>query len=574
MRTLERTHCAAPALGNPSGADRRGGSTAGSVAVTLYLASFALFSAFLAAVLTYTGAWSADLSRISDEASHFVNSAMLRDYALHAFGSNPIRFALDYYGHLPRVSIGHWPPLFHLVQGGVFLLAGSSFTAALGFQVVIAASTAALTATLVKARVGDGARGTFVGVVAGLAVLLSPDVFGAVGMVMLDMFLALLVLLTCLAWAGYARTGRTAGSIAFALCASAAILTKGNGYGLGLLPVLYVALSGQIALAANWRTWLAAAIVLLLTVPWYALTYKITADGFTYAWGLDYTLRAIPGYALAAVHSLGPIVCTAFGLGAALIARRAWRGERDETALACASAAIGLLLFNMAVPSDITSRYLVAAVPTAVVVATLGLAGLASGLRRPSGRLAWIPAMAISGVLGLNAALIFRAPPVSTQAMSLAARDILASPGPAPLVLIAAGSKGEGMLIAAFAALDPTHAHYVIRASKALAASNFLGSDYRARFGDAEDVQRWVVDNRIAWLVLDDGPDSMAMLHDEQLAALAAAGQPGWEPVSKRAFGKGSVSVFRLHGPPPTPVELAAVLHQVAPDKVIGGKPG
>ncbi len=535
---------------------------------TRFLTYLVLFAALLGAALTYRSAWSGDLSRVGDEAAHFVSSTMIRDYVLHAPGSNPIHFALEYYGHLPRVAIGHWPPLFHVVQAGVFLFTGASVAMALGFQAVLAASAAALTAALIYPRVGGGAQGALAGAVAGLAVLLSPDVFGAVGTVMLDIFLSVLVLLTCIAWANYARTGRTAWAVAFALCASAAILTKGNAYGLGLLPVLYMALSGQAALAANWRTWLSAAIVLALTVPWYALTYKISSDGFVYAWGLDYTARAIPAYSRGALNSLGPIGLAAFGLGTGLIAQRAWRGERDETLLACAAGAIGLFLFIVVAPADIQERYLIAAMPAAIVVAALGLWSLASRECR-----ARLPAMVVAGALLLNAALTFRAPPVSSHVMDAAAHDILASPDPAPLVLIAAGAKGEGALTAAFAALDPAHAYYVIRASKALAASNFLGTDYRARFSDADDVRRWIADSRIGWLVLDDDPDSLAMLHDKQLAALAAAGQHGWDLVSEHASPKDSIRVFRLRGPPAIPAEIAAVLHQVAPDKVIGGKP-
>jgi len=498
---------------------------------------------------------------------------MIRDYVLHALGANPIHFALEYYSHLPRVSIGHWPPLFHIVQASVFLFTGTSLMAALGLQVVLAGSSGALTAGLVGPRVGGGTSRALVGSAAGLAVLLTPVVLGAVGTVMLDIPLSLLVLLTCLAWSSYARTGTTLCAVAFALCASAAILTKGNAFGLGLLPLIYMALSGQAALAANWRTWLSAGIVLLLTVPWYVLTYKISADGFIYAWGLDYSTRAVPGYMAAALGSLGPILCAAFAVGVGRIAQRAWRGRRDETALACASAVIGLWLFDMIAPADIQPRYLIAAIPAAVIVAVPELWRLANGALNRGTRRAWWPGAVVAGALILNAALTFRAPPVASHAMGDTARDIMAAPGEAPLVLIGAGSIDEGALTAAFAALDPARTHYVIRASKALAASNFLGTDYRARFGDPDDVRRWVTDNRINWLVLENSPDSMTMLHDQQLAMLVASAQPSWILASEHASSQRSVRLFRLSGPPATPAELAALLRQVAPDKVVGGRP-
>jgi hypothetical protein len=103
---------------------------------------------------------------------------------------------------------------------------------------------------------------------------------------------------------------------------------------------------------------------------------------------------------------------------------------------------------------------------------------------------------------------------------------------------------------AAFAAFDPARAHCVVRASKTMATSNFTGSSYRARFNSEDEVRRWIADHRIGWLVLDNGPDSLEMLHDQQVAILADAGQPGWRLVSEHGHARGTVGVFRLDGPP------------------------
>ena len=136
-------------------------------AVIWFLAYLALFVAVCAGVQMHTGAYAGDLGRTGDEAAHFVNSAMIRDYVLHGLGTNPVRFALEYYAHLPRVSIGHWPPFFHLVQAGVFLLTGTSFAVAIGFQAIIAGAAAALTAVIVGPRAGGGAPGILIGLAAG-----------------------------------------------------------------------------------------------------------------------------------------------------------------------------------------------------------------------------------------------------------------------------------------------------------------------------------------------------------------------------------------------------------------------
>lgn len=537
----------------------------------IFLIYLVLFAITCIGVQLYTGAYCGDLSRTGDEAAHFVNSVMIRDYVAYNIGSNPLRFALDYYSHLPRVSIGHWPPFFHLVQSGVFLLTEPSIVVAIGFQALIAGTAAAVAASLVRQRAGCNLPGALVGLVTGSVILASPDLLRNLSTVMLDTFLAVLVLLTALAWAAYVRTTRTLWSVMFAGFASAAILTKGNAYGLGLLPVLYVALSGQFALFTNWRTWLSAGIVLALTVPWYALTYKISSDGFVYSWGLDYTTHAFFFYAKATLGIFGPVSLIGFAIGTMVFTRRAWRGLPDELTLACASAAIGLFLFQLIAPADLASRYLIAALPAAMVVAGVGLLTVLSGIHAGAGtRPAWLPCIAVALCLLGNTTLAFQAPNVSSTVMSDTARDMMASPDPAPLVLVASGPYGEGGLIAAFAALDRRRAHYIVRASKAFASSNFMGSVYQARFESLDDVNRWIKDHRIAWVIHDSSANSMAMLHNRQLGALADAGQSGWRLISERRQPSGSVRLFRLDGAPATPAEVAAVLAQVAPTKVIG----
>src|ERR1700690_1862442 len=80
------------------------------------LAFAALFIALAAAVQLAIGAYATDRGLTNDEAAHFVNSLLILDYLRQAPLANPLAFATDYYTHLPRVSIGHWPPGFYVVQ--------------------------------------------------------------------------------------------------------------------------------------------------------------------------------------------------------------------------------------------------------------------------------------------------------------------------------------------------------------------------------------------------------------------------------------------------------------------------
>ncbi len=463
------------------------------------------------------------------------------------------------------MSIGHWPPLFHVVQAIFFLLTGPSLLAAYVFQALVTGGAAAAAAVLASQMVPPASRNV-TGAMAGLAVLIMPEVLNQAGMIMTDTFLSVIVLLTCVCWARYALTGRMLWALAFGMSASAAILTKGNAFGLAFMPALYAVLSGQYRLIWQWRTWFAAAIVVMVTGPWYVLTYKISADGFVYDWGLAYTKVALCGFATGAWQSFGPLGLVGFVAGSAIAAVRAYRRDRNELVLACASAAIGLFLFLLIAPADIQPRYLIALVPAFVTVAIYGYA--ATVRVRP-----WWPRpeAVIAVCLIINTAMTWRTPNTAGDMMTSAAHEILSGPVSGKLVLIASGSMGEGALIAAFAASDLDRTHYVIRASKALATSNFNGNVYTARFTDPEAVRQWIAENHISWMVLDSRLDGPEMLHLRQIAQLADAGSPGWRLVATHASAAGLVRVYAIAGTPPGEKDIEAVLRQIAPEKIVGG---
>ena len=514
----------------------------------------ALFTALVLAMQWAGGAYRADLGVTSDEASHFVNSLMIADYLRHGLGHDPMAFALDYYRHFPRVSIGHWPPLFHLVQALAMLVFGGSLATALGLQAVIAGTLGAVVAGEVERR-----QGPWVGLAAAAVVLASPNLLYLADTVMLDNFLALLVLLATLAWDRYAATGRPRWSAAFGLCAAAAIMTKGNGLGLALLPPLHALLARRPDLLRSWRSWLAAAIVAVPTVPWYVLTYRMAAAGFVYHWGWDYTSAATPAYLAALPHVLGGLALAGLLVGAVVIVARV----ADEPRLVAPLATVlAMILFELVAPADIQPRYLIPALPPALIVAAFGLGRMARWAGRPAATLAVL-------LLVADAAAIWHLPRIESLGMDQAAAGIL-GPGDAnPLVLVGSSAPGEGALIAAFAAAPGGHGHYVLRASKALATSNFMGTDYTARFHSDDEVARWLAERRIGWLVVDTKPDAQAMAHNRQLKRLAEQGGRGWRLVRELRQPEGRILVYRL-GTAATPPEVEGAMRENIPDKIVG----
>jgi 4-amino-4-deoxy-L-arabinose transferase-like glycosyltransferase len=523
-----------------------------------------LFTAVCVAVQLSVGVYATGRSLTGDEASHMVNSLLVYDWLREGPLLDPVGYAQEYYRHFPRVTVGHWPPLLYVVQAGVFALAGRSSAAALGFQAVVAGLACALPASLVRRRLGWAA-----GLATGLAVLASPDLLFMLDAVMADTLLALLVLVAALCWARFAATGRTGWAVLFAAAASAAILTKGNGFALALLPLIHAVLTRSLRALLNPRTWLVAGIVAVATLPWYALTWQMTADGFNYAWGWDYTGRAVPAYTAGLPGVVGLIGLA--GFAAALWTMPLWTmlGRRraappDHELAALAAAALAVFLFQLVAPADITMRYLVALVPSAAVVAAVGLA---HGLRAFRVRRAAVLGGATAALLLANAAAIFVAPHLSPFGMRALARDIVDRDGANPLVLVAADTRAEGALIAAFAELDPRRTHYVLRATQMLARGGFMAQGYATRFPDAGAVGRWLADSGIGWLVVDLSGEADFLPHDRQVAEIVNAS--GWTPVAVVERPGGEVRLYRLQAAPPTTAQLDALLSHVVPNTAL-----
>src|SRR5580698_3052623 len=75
-----------------------------------------------------SGAYTSDFAADPDEAPHVVSGLLIRDYPEGHLFENPLRYAENYYVHFPKVAIGHWPPMFHAVEGLWMLVFGRNKT--------------------------------------------------------------------------------------------------------------------------------------------------------------------------------------------------------------------------------------------------------------------------------------------------------------------------------------------------------------------------------------------------------------------------------------------------------------
>jgi len=412
----------------------------------------------------------------SDEPSHFVNSYFIAEYLSRAAFSHPMGFARDFYIAYPKLSIGHWPPLYYGLVGGLFLVLPALPETAVWINILVTALAACLTALLLRPHASPGWC-----LLTALLFLCLPTTVTGLNFFMLDQPLTVMVLLAALAWQRFARQPGYGAALLYGGIAAAAILIKGNGWLLGLFPLLHLGFTGRWRLLADPRSYAGAFFCLLLVVPWYALTAGVSADGFNYAPGLDYALLALGENLATLYENLGPI-----GLALGLLTLlRCWPGETRQdpraglvpTALAMV---VAVLLLQSLVPVDITARYMMPAMPFALLLAVLGLLELRNlaALR---------PRVVAPGAVQAVAALLILAPglwhiatarPQSDLRMADAAAMVVDTQQP-QVVIIDGSPAGEGAFIAEALVRSRGMNLHVVRSSKLFSSSNFMGSDYQ-----------------------------------------------------------------------------------------------
>ncbi|QOY91046.1 ArnT family glycosyltransferase [Paludibaculum fermentans] len=461
------------------------------------------FAAFLLVVLAFqwlSGAYTKLLDGNYDEASHYLTSLLVRDYLAAGLPGNPLHYAENYYLHYPKIAIGHWPPVFYLVNGVWLLLL--PFGPASCF-VLLALTTAGLAARI-HAYVRRSAPDWAAWLISLLFLTLAPVISSSIEL-MSEILLAWLVLESCWAFSAWMKTPTTGAGVRFTVWSSLALLTKAVGIGLAFLPPCAILLSRRNRLFAKPSLYLAGILVAAVVGPWYALApgarHEASGHKFAGLLGVNLPTRTVKANAakydvaietaeffyrarrsLLAVPILfkwlGPLVIVAM-LGA-------WRAARlgDADAQAVLGVLFGFLIFRFVLVSAAWEpRMLIPVVPPLLCFAWVGRTCFT--FRHASACLVLLVACA-SGY-NLTAAPRHAGSPAGEAAAWISA----SSSETYRTILVSSDGAVEGALAALIADSD-THrpSRYVVRASKLLAVTSWSSYVYVPKATDEDAVLR------------------------------------------------------------------------------------
>jgi 4-amino-4-deoxy-L-arabinose transferase-like glycosyltransferase len=283
------------------------------------------------------------------------------------------------------------------------------------------------------------------------------------------------------------------GSAGFGFWSALALLTKGTGIALALLPPVAILLGRRWEWLRQRFLWQSAALVIALAAPWYLLVPGARHERVAEYGGLRVMHSRHADTAAAMLDFFGPVLCGLAVLGLVL----AWRKLREDNYwLAVVSFLPGHFVLRGLVAAW-EARHLIILTPEVLLLAMLGFQWLVERWSARWQRAAFGSVLAIAIVAGLAAQWHTR--PHLRGPAELA----LAIPAQAR-VLVSGASPMEGAVIAELALRDAARPSRIVqRGSKLLATADFLGSRYVSRLSQPGDAEAILEQEQIAFVVID-----------------------------------------------------------------------
>lgn len=541
-----------------------------------YLAVFGLLLAAVVGLQVRDRAYTAEFTSGGDAASHYITGLLFHDYLLSGLRS-PIAFLRQFASHYPAVGIGHWGSLYYCIEAIWMLLFGSSRESMLLLSASVTAAIATICYAVAVRRLGRMIAWL---VAAGFVVL--PITQQSSGELMLDAPVALAALSAALLYARFLDMPSARRALWFALAALAAILIKGNGFALALLPPLSILIARRVAVLRVPAFWLPLPIVVFGAGPWYVFTWNVVAQGFRYSWGLNYVEHAAMANGTMLAEASGPVLLAVGLIGFVVCLLRRTLAPHNNAFVCSAALFASVFIFQSVVPADLQNRYLLPGVAPFVLLAGLALRCGADWLRAhpfiaPQKRWASVAELGLVAicVVALIPSML-NAEPMRQLGLIAAAKESWANlPVRNPAILIACDQDWEAAAVAELALNDPHRpSMFAIRGSRLLGGGGYNNSQYLPRFKTVEEVMAEIDAYRIPLVLLCTGAHAARWEHVNQVAGAAAHYPDRWQRIWQAGNGDGHlVTLYRIVGNETKDADLRRLVELSAPRALGGGGP-
>ena len=529
--------------------------------VLTFLAMTLLALMLVRAIQIHAHADEASFGAYPDEPAHYLSGLMVRDYITDGFPGSPVRFAINYYLHVPYFGVGHWPPLFYVLEGVWMILFGQSRVAVLW---LIASITALLAATIFL--VARRFVSTPAAACAGLLFCLLPQVEWNNNLVMTDTSIALLGLWATLALGRYLKTKRALFALGFGILAGITILTKYTGLYLMLLPIAFVVLRRRWGMLRRWSFWLPLGVIGIIWLPWLALTQRFARTGLQLE---DFaSISKVSVYLKIFLLQNGP------GLGVLLafawvLALLKWRSlDELETVLFLQPSALVLMMLLAPVPTE--GRYLIPILPSLLLLMCLALRRASDwgGSHQLVFARHWGAAVPVAFTLlyGGWALVSFpRAQPNELQPIA----DFVLQSKELRSASILVPANAEGGMIAEFAMRDPARAERILaRPNKVLSKSDWNATKYQFYYATPAEAEQYFEQNPIDLVIVRSLLQGNVLPPERLVADVVRQFPERWNAVAEFPSDSGGYSVFQFARPAlwnqPTPTFIERVTSPLA----------
>jgi hypothetical protein len=234
-----------------------------------------------------------EFNYITDESVQAVTGLYFADFLHDLPVTHPIEYTLRYEAQYPALGLLHWPPVFHFVEGVMFLLLGRTVVVAR-----VAVLMFALFGSYFWFKLVTHLQDSWTAAASTIVLVSHRELLLYEKTVMLEIPALAICIAASFCWIQYLERGLRRHVWWFALLASAAILTKYQSAYLGVFCLLMVIVERKWRRVLNFNVVAAAGFSLLLIVPYGIVAYRLVGHWLLYlatqAAGATYAALKLP----------------------------------------------------------------------------------------------------------------------------------------------------------------------------------------------------------------------------------------------------------------------------------------